>query len=100
MKFNIGNSIPNDQRVTDFFLICYFLFLILWPVASIVSLVLLTVYFVFTGKIEKSFRRIKSDPVLLIFIGYYLLHVVGMTYTSDLDYGLADLQTKLSFILV
>jgi O-antigen ligase len=46
-----------------------------------------------------SFYRIRFDTGLKIFIAYYLLHIVGMFYSSNIHYGLMDLQTKLLFLL-
>jgi O-antigen ligase len=89
-----------DERITEFLLIIYFLFLIILPVVSIVSLVLLTVYCCFSGKMVDSFRIIKKDHIFKLFLGYYLLHVIGLFYSTNLQYGFSDLETKLSFFII
>lgn len=44
-----------------------------------------------TGK----FRALFSNYTLLAFLAFYLLLVVGLLYSTDLDYGLKDLRVKL-----
>jgi O-antigen ligase len=89
----------NEIRIRDTLLVLFFVFLPLWPEASIVSFILLAVYAVFTGRITASLQQLRSDTGLKIFLAYYLIHVIGMLYTSNLDYGFRDLETKLSFLL-
>ena len=95
-----NNILFFDEAITDFLLIVYFLFLILVPKVSIISLIILSCYFIYTGKYRKSFSIVKKDPIIKIFLGYYLLHVIGMIYSSNLQYGFDDLQTKLSFLII
>ncbi|NTW24345.1 MAG: O-antigen ligase family protein [Lentimicrobium sp.] len=47
-----------------------------------------------TGK----FRMILNNPALLIVISFYLMHVAGLLYTSDLNYALKDLRIKLPLL--
>ena len=100
MIIKILNVEKFDSEITDGLLIIYFLFLILLPVVSIISLIILSIYFVFTGKFNVSYSKIKNDSILKLFIGYYLLHIVGLFYSLDLRYGFADVETKLSFFVV
>ena len=100
MIIKILNVEKFDSEITDGLLIIYFLFLILLPVVSIISLIILSIYFVFTGKFSVSYSKIKNDGILKLFIGYYLLHIVGLFYSLDLRYCFADVETKLSFFVV
>lgn len=45
-----------------------------------------------------KFRMIINNPALLIVISFYLMHVAGILYTSDLNYALKDLRIKLPLI--
>ncbi len=40
-----------------------------------------------------------SNPILWL-VGLYLLYIIGMLWSSDLDYGFNDLQIKLPILLV
>ncbi len=40
-----------------------------------------------------------KDRMNLLLIGFFFLHVAGLAYSDNLSYALADLQTKLSFLI-
>lgn len=100
MNIQLKSILFFDEKITAFLLVIYFLFLTLFPLVSIIALIVLTCYFLLSGKIGKSITLIKSDRILKIFVLYYFLYVFGMLYTSNLNYGLEDLQIKLSFLVV
>ncbi len=45
-----------------------------------------------------KFRRLYNHPAALVVISFYLIHVAGLIYTSDLDYALKDLRIKLPLL--
>ncbi|MFN4233611.1 MAG: O-antigen ligase family protein [Bacteroidia bacterium] len=47
-----------------------------------------------------SFKSFFNNRVALILSGIYLLHVVGMLYSSDLKYGLDELRKKLPLLFL
>jgi hypothetical protein len=47
------------------------------------------------GDYAKKLKRFFTNPPALIFCSVYLLHLVGMLYSSDWDFGTRDLLTKL-----
>ncbi|MCL4281260.1 MAG: O-antigen ligase family protein [Flavobacteriales bacterium] len=47
-----------------------------------------------------GFAKLKDKALLLLPMAFYLLHVVGMAWTSDIDFGLFDLEVKLSLLLL
>lgn len=49
----------------------------------------------FVGKI-KIFLH---NPVAILLVSFYLLHVVGLLYTSDFNYALKDLRVKLPLLI-
>ena len=100
MPFNLQTlKAKCDERITEIFLVIYFLFLPLKPEFSIIAFIMTIAYFLITNKFKKSFDTWKSLPGMKIMFGFYVLHVIGMLYTTNMDYGLRDLQTKLSFFL-
>lgn len=46
------------------------------------------------------FGKLKDRLLLLLPVAFYLLHVLGMAWTSDVDFGLFDLEVKLALLLV
>ncbi|MHC1776179.1 MAG: cytidine deaminase [Lentimicrobium sp.] len=56
-------------------------------------------YFKIIGEnLAGKFRRLLNNPAALVVISFYLLHVAGLLYTSDLDYALKDLRIKLPLL--
>ena len=100
MENNSNFILFMKRECVDYLMIIYFLFLTLLPLVSIISLITLTVLFVFGGNYRNLFSIMKKDFMIKLFLGYYLLHVFGIFYSTNLTYGFKDLQTKLSFLIV
>ncbi|MCO5273624.1 MAG: O-antigen ligase family protein [Flavobacteriales bacterium] len=47
-----------------------------------------------------AFGSVKDKGLLLLPVVFYLLHVLGMAWTTDVAFGLFDLEVKLSLLLV
>ncbi len=52
------------------------------------------------GKFRKKFNRLRYNLPALILISFYLLHVIGLIYSSDMDYALKDLRIKLPLFVL
>ena len=51
--------------------------------------------------VTEGVKPIRSFPkILLIPIGFYLLHIISVFYSSNIDTALFDLQVKFSFLLL
>jgi len=66
---------------------------------SIFSIAALTLIWLAGGNYKNKFTLYLSSPYLKFLTLFYFLHVAGMIYSDNLDYGLRDLQTKFSFLL-
>jgi O-antigen ligase len=51
------------------------------------------------GDFKNKFQNIFQNKFALLFIAFYLLHLIGLLYTQNLDSGLFDVQVKLSLII-
>jgi hypothetical protein len=47
-----------------------------------------------------KFRMLFNNPAAMVVVSFYLLHLVGIIYTSDLNYALKDLRIKLPLISI
>lgn len=65
------------------------------PVLLVAASVLLLARMIMLRSFARELLRI-----LLPMILFYLLHVVGLAYSTNLDFGLFDLEIKLSFLLL
>ena len=47
--------------------------------------------------ISKNRPRLQFTQSAYLFLGFYLIHIIGLFWSENLDYGFFDLQIKLSF---
>ncbi|MCC7231738.1 MAG: O-antigen ligase family protein [Bacteroidia bacterium] len=93
------SKILPEQR-TAFILQAIFLFFLpSWQIVSVFAAGALFILWVIDRNLLRKIKRIFSDRMLLLFSAFYLVHIVGMLYTPNYEYGLRDLQTKLPFLL-
>ncbi len=71
------------------------------PIARLVpvfiSLMLLN--WLIEGDFKNKFNSIVKNKFALLFIAFYVLHLVGLLYTQNMQSGLFDVQVKLSLLL-
>ena len=81
------------------FLICAFAFLII--LKAYLAIILLIVLFavVIIGNYKIIIPNLIKSNIHLIFVLYYIWHVLGMLWSTNTEYGFKDLETKLSFIV-
>lgn len=65
-----------------------------------VSQFLLAANWLISRNFSLKWERIKSNPTVWIIWFFYLLHAIGMAYTSDVGYGLDEMRIKLPFLLL
>ena len=65
------------------------------------SVFLLMGAWLFTGDpVRVKFNRFLHNKVALVMVSLYLLHVVGLVYTSDFAYAFKDLKVKLPLLVL
>lgn len=64
----------------------------------------LVIIWVFEGFYTKSFKnklsRFWHNKAAVLLVAFYLMHVVGLLYTSDFQYALKDLRVKLPILVL
>jgi len=63
-----------------------------------ISLILMGANFLVEGDFKAKFDRIKKHKTISLFIGLFLLHVIGLLWTTDFDYASRDIQIKLPLL--
>lgn len=64
------------------------------------GLLLLLASWLIEGEWKKKWNTIKSLPLLWPFILFFILHLTGLLYTSDLKNGISDIEKKAFFFLL
>ncbi len=52
------------------------------------------------GNFTSYFHRLRENPLILLILLFYTLHLVGLLWSSNLDYGLDDVRKKTSLLLI
>jgi O-antigen ligase len=60
---------------------------------------LLIINWIAEGDFNAKISNLKSNKPLLLFISFYLLYVIGMLWSKNMNYGGIDLQIKLSLLI-
>ena len=53
---------------------------------------------VWQGEWQQKWERLKKTKWITIFFAFYFLHLLGMLWTQDYDYGIKDLKIKLPLL--
>jgi O-antigen ligase len=62
-------------------------------------IIIIALNWIIEGDFKNKFRVLFTSRPALIFIAFFLLHLIGMIYTKNVDSGLFDIQVKLTLLL-
>ena len=68
-------------------------------VTSISQFILLAA-FLFEGNLKEKFNRFFHNKPALLFSGIWLIHFIGILWTSDIGEGIKDLRIKLPILIL
>ncbi|MBN4051288.1 O-antigen ligase family protein [bacterium AH-315-M05] len=62
-------------------------------------IIVLVLNWLIEGHFKERIRKIRKSPLVVLFASFYLIHIIGLLYSSNLDFGLFDLEIKLSILI-
>ncbi len=65
-----------------------------------ISQIILFLNWLAEGELLVKFRRFAANRAALVFVSIYLLHLAALFYSSNWDYGLSTLRTRLPIFLL
>jgi hypothetical protein len=65
-----------------------------------IAQIILVVNWISEGKFEEKWLQLKQKPAVWIISLFYLVHLLGMVYTSDFSWGFHDLRIKLPMLVL
>lgn len=65
---------------------------------SVSQFLLLTVWLFMGDPVKEKFQRFTHNRIAVLLVSLYLLHVIGLVYTSDFAYAFKDLKVKLPLL--
>lgn len=81
----------------SFFLISFFL-----PLSNklpSVFIIVAAANMIISGRLFRRWNMIFKARLNYVFIGWYVLHVLSLSYSENMHYAMKDLETKLSFLV-
>ncbi|HRG54094.1 MAG TPA: O-antigen ligase family protein [Bacteroidia bacterium] len=64
-----------------------------------VIIILLTLNWLIEGDFKAKLKKIAASKIALVFILFYILHLLGLLYTANMRSGNFDIQVKLSLLI-
>jgi hypothetical protein len=52
------------------------------------------------GNFKSYFQRLRENPLILFILVFYGVHILGLFWSNNLDYGLDDIRKKTSLLLI
>jgi hypothetical protein len=98
----VQNKNPlKKQNFKYAYIVCFVLIVVSLPFSkftlSISQFLLLITWFV-EGNIVSKFKKFLQNKIAVTVVSLYLLHLIGLIYTSDFDYAFKDLKVKLPLL--
>ncbi len=95
----------NEEKMQQYYFVLALIFVIglvfqdvsKFPMTAALSLS--SFFVLISGSWAEKWGRLKAKPAILLLIGYYLLHAVGLLYSEDLKFGGRIISLKISILL-
>ncbi|MDR1793221.1 MAG: O-antigen ligase family protein [Bacteroidales bacterium] len=86
----------------DFCILAAMIYGMLFSIAILsFALVFMLLRILFIGKISLKWQKIKENKVILgVFAGFFMLHVIGLLWTQNLELGGKELLRDIVFVIV
>ena len=95
--------IKNKQKINDInaYLLIAFAFLLPLTVAgaNIIDAFIVLLWLA-RGTFKEDWNEVKNNKVVLAVLGFYLLHIVGLLWTEDMQWGLHILKKETKFLMI
>ena len=92
-------SIFNLDKSYHYLLIALAFLMPLSVSAANTAVVLICFLWLFSGNYKSKFNHITSSKIMLASLFFYFLHIVGMLWTEDVEWGLHILHKMWYFLL-
>ncbi len=91
---------PKQHLSIHYYSILLFcLFLPLIPRLSTIFIGIMVINWLMSGDFALKFTKFKAQPLAILFSSFYIIYLIGLLYTSNMQEGLQDVETKLSLLL-
>lgn len=85
-------------KIHFYSLLLFAFFLPIYPRLATPFIAIAVVNWFFSGQINSKIKRL-LNPLPIIFSSFYIIHLIGLLYTTDIMEGARDVETKLTLFL-
>lgn len=89
----------NLSKLSSLLILMIVFFIPIWIRLSIIVIPLLVLCWLLSGDWKNLIERIRENIYSQLLIFFWLLHLLSVLYSIDWQYGLLDVQEKLSFLV-
>jgi len=97
------NLIKNKQKINDvnaYLLIAFAFALPLTVAGANIIDAFIVLLWLARGTFKEDWNEVKNNKVVLAVLGFYLLHIVGLLWTEDMQWGLHILKKESKFLMI
>lgn len=88
-----------QHEAVHLYLLMLFSFLLpIHPRLAVLFIIFLGINWLFSGTLFSNFKQL-LQPIPILFISFYLLHLFGLSYTENMAEGLQKIETKLPLLI-
>lgn len=99
-KLSLTEYIKVNQQYIQVLLIKIFIVTLFLPYrVSNVALILMLLFWIISGDYLNSLQALRQKRILMLFIGFYLIHIVGLLYSDNLFSAYKELEKKIPLLL-
>lgn len=99
-KLSLTEHIKVNQQYIQVLLIKIFIVTLFLPYrVSNVALILMLLFWIVSGDYLNSLQALRQKKILMLFIGFYLVHVVALLYSDNLFNAYKELEKKIPLLL-
>jgi len=95
----IVHESPID-RTYQYLLIAAFFFLPITVLGNNIAIWLIVILWFFSGNYKEKFQQIKNHSLALASILFFLIHIIALIWTENLDWGFEIVRKMLPFLFV
>ena len=97
--FMVVHESPID-RTYQYLLIAAFFFLPITVLGNNIAIWLIVILWFFSGNYKEKFQQIKNHSLALASILFFLIHIIALIWTENLDWGFEIVRKMLPFLFV
>ena len=100
MNLSITKVKSNVENINAYLLIAFaFILPLSVAIANIIGAFII-IFWLLRGSFKSDWNELKTNKVILAVLAFYLLHIIGLLWTEDMQWGVHILKKETKFLLL